>query len=188
MKHIKLYEDFKHDTVFYRNTVFPWIKDLLDKGSASPAEGKKFVSFSMEETSGDNDAFGDIRIDFDAGMLRRQGAVEVIYTEEFFKDNPDICMYVTGYASKNEYLKWARTGDNTWDEYIHTFENEEEVILKKVKMQPGLIKKITVWDADERSDIPDIHALMKKHKIKVEIPWLNEPSGIKRVLHIPKNI
>lgn len=179
MKHLMLYEEHKRsDKVLYRTTVYEWLMELIKKGTINPPKGKKFISFSYDENSGqgDSDEFGDIRVDFDVAELMRQGAREVEYTEKFFKDNPGICMYVTGYLNKQAYEKWARQNDNTWEtweEYILTFEGEEEVVLPKLKMTPKLIKKVTIWDADERDNLQEIKRTLKGHGLKVEIPWEN---------------
>ena len=175
MKYIKLYEAFKTPKVLYRTTVFEWLVDFLKKGVSKPLGNNKYISFSKEENSGNNDAFGDIRIDFDAAELYKQGAIEVEYTAEYFKKHSDICFYVTGFSNEEEYNESIK-GPNqekewTWLEYINTFKNEQEVMLKIIKMKPGLIKKVTVWDADERDDIPQIKELLKTYKIKVEVPW-----------------
>lgn len=171
MKYIKLYEKFKTNKSLYRTTVFEWLSDFLDKGLALPLKDNKYISFSKDENSGDIDSFGDIRIEFDAIELYKQGAIEIEYTLEFFKENPDLCLYVTGYKNEKAYNADMNENDWTWEEYIKSFKNEKEVVLKKFKMKPNLIKTVTVWDADERSDIPHIKELMKLHNIKVEVPW-----------------
>jgi len=143
----------------------------------NPPKDKKYMSFSLDENSGqgESDEFGDIRVDFDATKLYGQGGIKIVYTLEFFKNNPDLCEYVTGYESEAEYYQYVK-GENelTWEEYIDSFKGEQEVALKKLKMVPGLIKKVTVWDADERDDIPQIKEVLKKYNIKVEVPWEQE--------------
>lgn len=179
MEHLSSWDDFNinesKNQPIYRTTVFEWIKGFLTKGVATPPKDKKFISFSKDQNSGagESDQFGDILVDFDAKELYRQGAQDVEYTIAFFKSNPDICMYVTDYANQEDYDDWVKDRKNelTWKEFVEGFKSEEEVILKKLKMKPGLIKKVTIWDADGRDDIPEIKKFMSKYKIKVEVPW-----------------
>lgn len=182
MKNVKLFEEFhQKPDVLFRNTDFGWLKDFLKKGSAVPTDEKEFISFSKDENSGmgDNDVFGNIRIDFDAAMLNKQGGQEIEYSEAYFKKHPNICLYVTDYNSENDYDKWVNSLLNpkkelSWPEFLKSFSNEKEVIFTKVVMKPELIKKVTVWDAKQRKDLPEIKALCKKYKINVEIPWEDE--------------
>lgn len=175
VKHLKLYEAFKQSQVLYRTTDVEWLYDLIRKGKASPAKDKQFISFSKDENSGNNDAFGDVRIDFDGAELYRQGGIDIEYTETFFKKHPDICLYVTGFKNEKDYLDSFKdpSGEWTWQELINSFKNEKEVIVKNLKYKPGIIKKVTIWDADERDDLQGLKKKLKDLKLNVEVPWEN---------------
>ena len=181
MRYLKLFESFnKQPKVLYRNTVLPWIVGLLDKGIAMPLKNKKFISFSKEETggAGEHNMYGNIQLEFDANELYRQGAQNIEYTVDFFKKHQDICFYVTEYKNEKDYIESFKTmeGEVSWKEFVESFGNEEEVIMKKITMKPGLIKNVIIWDdEDEDEDTNQIENkkaknILLKYKLKVEVP------------------
>jgi hypothetical protein len=178
MKHIKTYMLFEgtNKNILYRTTVYEWLIDFLKKGFAVPTNGKKFISFSKDENSGmgESDEFGDIKVDFDAFEILRQGGQEVKYDEKFFEENPDICFYVTGYKNKKDYERINppdMTNELTWKETIKSFSGEKEIVIKKIKYKPNLIKEVTIWNADERDDLQKIKKTLLGYKLKVKVPW-----------------
>ena len=187
MKHLNTYKIFEEDAYYsamtsgrrfknlYRTTVYEWLLNLLKKSSVAPPKGTKYLSFSWDPNSGqgDSDEFGDIRIDFDSNEIFKQGGIELEYSPIFFEKNPAICHYVTGFKNEKEYNKWAvgRKNELSWIEFIRTFSGEKEVILDKLKMNSNLIKKVTIWDADERDNLQEIKDTLKKYKLNVDVPW-----------------
>jgi hypothetical protein len=185
MKYIKLLEDFNKKKVarnfmmdnysldtLYRTTTYDWLIDLIKNKSI--ISKRSFISFSRDENSGqgDNSTFGDIRIDFEAKEIIKQGAIEIEYTPEFFDNYPDICMYVTGYKNEESYVKTIPNGyEEPWDEFINSFSSEEEVVIPKLKMTTKLIKKVTIWDADQRTNIQEMKDTLEGYGLNVDIPW-----------------
>jgi hypothetical protein len=165
--------------------VYEWLIELLKKGNIEARskyeEDANFISFSKDENSGqgESDEFGNIRVDFDMAEILKQGGIEVKYTVDFFKKNPDICLYVTDWKNEKEYNDWVKEGkrrkiegkENTWKEHIESFDGEQEIMLTKLKYTPNLIKKVTIWDAAERDNLQDIKKTLKSYKLKVEVPW-----------------
>jgi len=163
MKYLQTFALFENNNsdkqIIYRNTAFKWLLDFLKKGEVIPYMGKKrFISLSFKEDSGGSDDFGDTRVVFDAKMLFKQGAIEIEYDDYFFEENPDICAYITGFKSEDEYYREsgyegkkgyeenAQDDSNvlSWNVIIEDYENEAEVVIKKIKYLPGLIKHVIV--------------------------------------------
>jgi hypothetical protein len=169
----------------YRNTDFGWLKEFLKKKVITPygnwlsSKKDRFISFSKDENSGsggDTSEFGSIRIEFDANELYKQGAKDIEYTKEFFEENPNICLYVTAYSSEQEYndsIEGREDSELSWESVIEDYSQEEEVIMKKLVMKPGLIKSVTVWDIHEmdKATLDEIKSVLSKYKIKFNIPW-----------------
>lgn len=187
MKRIKTYHRFLNEEkeikgLLFRSTSIQWLMDFLNKGEAVPLRSKKrYISFSKESDSGGMDYYGPVRIDFDANELYKQGAIEIEYSQEFFEENPEICMYVTGYKGEEDYYKqsgykgkedFEETGQddaNTimWLTLLEDYEGEAEVVLKKLKFKKGLIKQIVVNEELKNRDfIKDVKE--KGIKIKFE--------------------
>ena len=187
MKRIKTYHTFLNERkeiegLLFRNTSIKWLIDFLKKGEAVPYKSKKrYISFSKESDSGGMDEYGDIRIDFDADELYKQGAIEVGYYPEFFEENPEICMYVTGYKGEEDYYQnsgyegkedFEENGQNdvdtlTWESNLESYEGEAEIVLKKLKFKEGLIKKIVV-DKKQPLDLEKDLNFVKDKGIKIE--------------------
>ena len=141
----------------YRNTSIDWLNDFLKKGITYPYINKKrFISFSKEEDSGGADNFGETNIEFNAKELYKQGAIEIEYNVDFFEQNPEICKYVTGYKGEEDYYQqrgyegkqdFEENGQDDfdtlmWETVIEDFENEAEVVIKKLKYKDGLILSV----------------------------------------------
>ena len=182
MKYLKLFESFDEETL-YRNTSIQWLMDFLRKGSAKPyGDKRRYISFSKKEDSGGQDTYGDIRIDFNAKELYTQGAIEVEYVTDFFDEHPEICRYVTGYESEDEYYKengyesaedyTANNADDAdtipWESNIEDYEAEAEVVIKNLKFKDGLITKVTVPEKLKNTDFDRDFNFMKEKGLTVE--------------------
>lgn len=182
-RYIKTYESFLNESSseekLYRNTAIEWLTSLLTKGTAIPyGDVKRFISFSTREDSGGQDNFGDVQIEFNSNELYKQGAIAIEYDIEFFEEYPDICNYVTGFKSEDEYYKnsdyknaedFEENGQddmNTlmWSSIIEDYENEAEVVIKKLKYVKGLITKVVVPKSLKKEDLE----LIKKHGIEID--------------------
>src|ERR1035437_1651120 len=183
MKNLKVFEEFhKKSDVLYRNTDFKWLEDFLKKGIALPAKNMEFISFSKDNNSGDDfddedednyHSFGDLCIYFDADELYKQSGQEIEYTVAYFKKHPNICLHVTDYNDENDFNKsskkfndqnkLSKIVDPTWKEFVKGYSKEQEVILTKIKMKPGLIKKVVRNSND--IDIKKIKNTLKKYNI-----------------------
>jgi hypothetical protein len=190
MKHLKPYKLFEEDayhaamtsgnkTAVYRNTALKWLMEFLNKGTAVPyGDKKRFISFSNKEDSGGADNFGDVRIEFNSKLLYKQGAIEIEYDRDFFEEHPDICTYVTGYKGEEDYYKqndyegkedFEENGQDdqdtlTWETMIEDYENEAEIVIKKLKYIEGLITKVILPKKISKKDI----AAIEKKGIQVE--------------------
>ena len=167
------------DEKIYRNTAIEWLTQFLNKGEATPfMDEKRFISFSTKEDSGGADDFGDIRIEFDSNELYKQGAIAIEYDTEFFEEYPDICAYVTGFKSEDDYYQNSdyedaadfeeRGQDDSdtlmWSTIIEDYENEAEVVIKKLKYVEGLITKVYLPKKIKKEDIN----LIKKFGIEID--------------------
>ena len=167
------------DEKIFRNTAIEWLIQFLNKGEATPyMDDKRFISFSTKEDSGGADDFGDIRVEFDSNELYKQGAIAIEYDPEFFEEYPDICSYVTGFKSEDEYYQNSDYEDaadfeergqddsNTlmWSTIIEDYENEAEVVIKKLKYVEGLITKVYLPKNIKKEDIE----LIKKFGIEID--------------------
>lgn len=179
---IKLFEAFVNEEdayyaanrkMLYRNTSIKWLIEFLNKGSALPyGSEERFISFSKEEDSGGQDDYGDVLIIFNANMLYAQGAIEVEYYEEFFEEHPDICQYVTGYKNEKDYYKNAgykskedfeKNGQNdvdtlSWETTIEDYAEEAEVVIKKLKLEKGLIIGVVIPKKTKKADLQVIQS------------------------------
>jgi len=188
MKHLKPYKIFEEDAYYsahqkpplYRNTAMKWLTDFLTKGSAVPFGDakKRFISFSAKEDSGGADNFGEVNIEFNSKELYKQGAIEIEYDVDFFEEHQDICIYVTGYKNEKDYYQqndykdkedFEENGQDDsdtlmWETMIEDYENEAEIVIKKLKYIKGLINKVTVPKKTSKKDIE----LIKSKGITVE--------------------
>lgn len=184
MKHIKTFKLFESNSEpekIYRNTAIQWLTEFLNKGEATPymdKDDKRFISFSTKEDSGGADDFGDIRIEFDSNELFKQGAIAIEYDTEFFEEYPDICAYVTGFKGEDDYYQnndyedaadFEERGQDDmdtlmWSTMIEDYENEAEVVIKKLKYVDGLITKVYLPKNIKKEDI----ALIKKFGIEID--------------------
>jgi hypothetical protein len=183
VRHLKTYKLFEEDAYYaamtsgkndlFRNTSIRWLMELLNTGTAVPyGDKKRFISFSKKEDSGGADTFGDIRITFDAKKLYKQGAIEIEYDVDFFEEHKDICIYVTGYKSEKDYYQqndykdkedFEKNGQDDadtlmWTTMIEDYENEAEVVIKKLKFEPGLITNVLIPTKANKKDVEAIKA------------------------------
>lgn len=151
--------------VCYRNTDEQWLYGLLINGYAEPYQSnKRFISFSFAEDSGGMDDFGNVHIAFNFDYLLKQHAVEVYYEPDFMEMHPDICMYVTGYDCRQDYEdQHDPETDLSWDTTIEDFEHEEEIVMKKVKFEEGMILNVIFKNKPSAKTI----ALCEMHKIPI---------------------
>jgi len=159
----------------WRNTSQHWLSDLLNYKKIE-AEKNRFISFSVDEESGGQDDFGKTRIEFDERLLLNQGLEEIIYNVEYFEDHPDICRYVTGYESEQDYYDnqddfktaeeaWAQS-ELDWGTVVEDYEGEQELVMKKIEYVPGLIKSVTFFYEKPSKKLEE---LMKKENIPYEL-------------------
>lgn len=179
MSFSRFLNESESDEKIYRNTAIEWLTQFLNKGEATPfMDEKRFISFSTKEDSGGADDFGDIRVEFDSNELYKQGAIAIEYDTEFFEEYPDICAYVTGFKSEDDYYQNSDYEDaadfeergqddsNTlmWSTIIEDYENEAEVVIKKLKYVEGLITKVYLPKKIKKEDIN----LIKKFGIEID--------------------
>ena len=151
----KANESLVPGTVF-RSCSQDWLKEFIDNHGYID-HGKNYISFSFDSESGGADSFGgaEITIEFDENLLlaqaHSQGLGEVEYDPYYMKQHPDIALYVLGQKTKkdyldnlnnNEYPDKKHWGDEYWEAYIESYEHEQEIVLKKLKDEEGLIKNI----------------------------------------------
>jgi hypothetical protein len=175
MKRLKLFENFQDKPKFYyRKTRQGWLLNLLKDGEimSNPTQpDDKFISLTTaKELEFD---FGPYLIKFDAKLLDKQGARVVEYTEEFFEKNPDISKHITDCYTKEDFYKDPNsangagiTDETTWDEVIEMWSEEEEVVIEKIKMVPGLIIEVECEDHKIKDELRD---LLHKNKIKLRM-------------------
>lgn len=143
---------FESRTSFvYRNTDEDWLLNFLENGYIKDT----FISFSLDEDSGTSDDFGSIKIKFNLNELEKQDLIEIFYEEEFFQMYPQICYYVTGYESKQDYYENMGYDSEEealdsndpdailWESYLEDFEEEQELVVsKKLELTKGLINEV----------------------------------------------
>lgn len=180
MKYIQNLNEWNTVEKIYRNTAIEWLIQFLNKGEATPyIDDKRFISFSTKKDSGGEDVFGDICIEFDSTKLYKQGAIAIEYSTEFFEKHSDICAYVTGFKNEDAYYKnndYENAADfeergqddaNTlmWSTIIEDYENEAEIVIKKLKYVEYLIIKVYI----PKNTKAEYINLIKKYGIEIEI-------------------
>lgn len=150
----------------YRNTDEQWLIEFLSKGEIKPyMQEKRFISLSFDKDSGEQDNFGDVRVVFDYNTLLKQHPIEIYYEPEFMEQYPDICMYVTGYDGRFDYEEQHDENDLSWETTIEDFQEEEEIVIKKIRFEESLI--IAVIFKKEPSKLSKM--LCRKFGIKIII-------------------
>jgi len=116
----RINEEYKKGSV-WRTTSQKWLIDFINKHGVID-HGKHFISFSFDSESGDQDKFGggEIVIEFDENKLLRQGEKQnlgaVEYDEFWMEEHPDVCAYVTGYRTKQDYFETLdENNPGDWD-------------------------------------------------------------------------
>jgi len=164
---------FENKTVrfLYRTTDIEWLSELIKRGRIKSQN--KYISFSKNRYSGEDYDFGNIVIEFNANVLYSQGARDVEYNVDFFKKNPDIAEYVTGFKDQQEYMEGRDDVTKDWKNFITGFSNEEEVIIKELKMEINLIRAVELWPGDKDEADPKEVGLLKnllnKYKVKLTV-------------------
>lgn len=140
----------------WRKTDQDWLRIFLDQDQIIyPAKEDKFISLSYDSESGSQDDFGgaEVTIEFDKNKIMNQGAEPVYYEAEWFEEFPKACIYITGYESEEDYYEQKgysgpeEANENmelTWDQYVEDYKNEQEILIKKLRFEPGLIKYVTI--------------------------------------------
>jgi len=163
-------ESLSHNENLYRNTSQQWLINLLTDGSIM-TENKEWISISQDHNSGGMDNYGHCRIVFNEEMIYNQGAIEIDYDVDFFREFPAICAHVTGFSTEKEY--YANLGysdaeeadensELNWEQYCETFSGEDEVVIHEIKYEPGLILSIEL--INEQLE-PELEHLLKKYSI-----------------------
>jgi len=176
-------EEQKQGSLF-RSTNENWLWQLLDGGIEMPEMvwPPKFISFSRDSESGGMDKFGHVKIEFDEDEVFKQGAQEIVYETDFFDTHSDISNYVTAYSDKWDFYDQQGYFDDEenenkvdrehwydWKAEIEGYEHEQEIIATKLKLVPGLIKKIS-FDPDVYNNQDPHEGLMELIK-KYNIPY-----------------
>jgi hypothetical protein len=167
-------ESLTNEKSVWRSASQEWLKQFIDKGGVID-HGDRFISFSFDPESGGQDNFGgsEIIIEFNEKKLLRQGEKqglgEVRYTAEWMEEHPDVCGYITGYKTQEEYLEDRSDDDNFpdakqwkdeyWEANIEDYEQEQEIVLKQLKDEEGLIKEIVF---NKPADISLINKLKRR--------------------------
>jgi hypothetical protein len=156
MRARRVYEEQKQGSLF-RSTDQDWLRIFLDQDQImSPSGPGKYISLSRDSESGGMDTFGgkEAVIEFDEDMIFDQDAIEIFYEPEFFEKYPDICMYVTAYKGEQDYYEQndlsgrdeaMESTELTWEDYLEGYEHEEEIVMKRLSYQPGLIKHVDIF-------------------------------------------
>jgi len=155
----------------FRNTKPDWLFYLLENGKI---KSHTFFSFSFNRDSGGQDKFGNVLISFDYDKLFGQGAEEIWYEIQFMNEFPEICKYVTAFSDAQEYYdsmgvengKEAHENyELSWPEYIESFEHEEEIVIKELSYEPGLINYVIFFhDKPSKS----LLSLLKQYNINYQ--------------------
>jgi len=140
----------------WRMATQKWLEEFLDNGGQI-THGDRFISFSYDDIAGGQDNFGDreIVIEFDENeilkQVKKQGLEPVDYTTEWFDVYPEVCKYITGYNGEKDYYEDKDLSgpeeanekfELTWENYLEDFMTEQEIVLKKLKYTPKLIKNV----------------------------------------------
>ena len=144
--------------MIYRNTHINWLIKLLKEGFI---KGDKFISLSSAENSGGQDNFGDTRIIFNRDILDNQGLEEIFYEPDYFEENPEISQYVMGYSSEQDFYD-SQDYDNAeeaaeqlemdWENNIESYTHEEELVIKEIKFEEGLIEKVILHSENKEAE------------------------------------
>lgn len=86
-------------------------------------------------------------VTFNADLIYQQGGFKVIYTEEFFKQNPIVLEHVSRYKlDPPEYIPTYVNLDHLIHQTIHNATIEQEVLVKFLTLNKDLIISIDRWD------------------------------------------
>lgn len=152
---ILTYDQFKNSAnKVYRSTspqfIISWIKNgKLERPG-------RFFSFSWNASSGGQDNFGPCRMTLDLNELKKHNEViEIHYDEVFFAQHPNICMYVTGYRSEEDYYDQMSGRDEVevldWETCLEDFNAEEELVVPETLVySEGVITDVRCTD-----EVPD---------------------------------
>lgn len=155
----------------YRNTSERFLIEFLTDGYVDRTRTKRFISFSYDKDSGGQDEFGPVCIYFDLDLLNDQGIIDIYYEPGFFEMYPDVAGYVLGFRTMEDYNINVYDEEGTeldddllyeeWVDHIYTFEQEEELVLKKLKYHPGIIQKVEF----RKTPSKEVIELLKKYRI-----------------------
>jgi hypothetical protein len=163
-----------------------WLKEFIDNEGFIDHK-HRFISFSFDNQAGGQDNFGggEVIIEFDAYKILKQGEEqgygEVYYEPDWMEAHPDICEYSTGYRTKEDYfdtLDQDEPGDWDWREHgweihLQDFEHEQEIVLKQLNDEDGLIKSIAF---NKPADISLVNRLKRKNILyKLKAGLENDP-------------
>lgn len=148
-------EEQKQGSLF-RSTDQIWLRIFLDQDQImTPEKEEKFISLSRDSDSGGQDDFGgkEVVIEFDEQKIFNQGAEEIWYESDYFNENPTISLYATGFKNEKDYYdQKGYSGaeeanadfELTWDQYVEDYAHEEEIVMKKLKYEPEIIKHVDI--------------------------------------------
>lgn len=165
----------------WRSTDQNWLKIFLDQDMIiKTKEPGKFISLSFDSESGGMDSFGgkEIVIEFDEDKVFNQGAEEVFYEPEWFESRPKESLYITGYRGERDYydqigFEDAEDANNnlefSWENTIEDYEHEREILLKELKYEPGLIKRVYFYEEPD----PILLSMLEENNIPYSIKKTN---------------
>jgi hypothetical protein len=169
----RINESLTDEKSVWRSASQEWLKEFIDNEGFIDHKDK-FISFSFDPESGGQDSFGgeEIVIEFDKDLLlaqaRSQELGEVEYDPYYMEQHPDVALYVLGhdseksyYASigvKNQKEAWESV-EMDWDGYIESFEHEQEIVMRKLSDEEGLIKEIVF---NKPADLSLVNRLRRK--------------------------
>lgn len=178
LKPSNVHESLDESRYVYRSTSQKWLSQFIDQHGFIDHK-HKFISFSFDPNSGGQDNFGgrEVVIEFNRDIILRQaeeqGYGKVYYDEDWMEEHSDVCMHITGYKSKKDYYQdnevlddeeaYNKTDMLTWEMMLDDFSNEEEIVLKKLQDEEGLINQVIFHE-------PANNSLVNKLKRK-NIPY-----------------
>jgi hypothetical protein len=159
------------DHSVWRSASQNWLKEFIDNEGYIDHKDR-FISFSFAQDSGGQDNFGgeEVIIEFDKDTIlsqaHSQGLGEVEYDPYYMEQHPDVAIYVLG-QTREDYLEGAEKdiGDDWdnredyWEGYIESFEHEQEIVMKSLSDEEGIIKEIVF---NKPADISLINRLRRE--------------------------
>lgn len=147
MRLLPTYEQYRLDqNTIYRSTSAEFIINWIKQGTLVRPD--RFFSFSFHPDSGTSDDFGPCQMVCNRDAIERENElIEVYYDPDFFESHPEICEYVTGYKSEQDYYANQEGRDELdvldWETYLEDYSEEQELVVpEKLVYNPDMIREI----------------------------------------------